>query len=241
MSLKIAIPSKARPWKSNSKELLQSAVLFVPESEKDLYFKVYKEIEPVPNNIKGITQTRNYILNFFKGQEVVMCDDDLENVGYWTNKTDGGRRQEKIKEESILIYEFQKYFELCEELKYKIWGLKTEASKIAQHDEKPIDFRSYVTASMMGIIADGSYLFNENYLLKEDYEICLRHIRNEGGILKINYIYWQNKHWDKNGGCGDYRNDQMEKKMISMLIKDYPGMIKQVNRKNSQYCIRLML
>ena len=64
MNILIAIPSKGRPYKSKSKELLKSAKLFVPESEFDLYNKIYpNDIVKVPNEIKGITKTRNWILN----------------------------------------------------------------------------------------------------------------------------------------------------------------------------------
>ena len=32
----------------------------------------------------------------------------------------------------------------------------------------------------MGIVNDGEYLFDENFPVKEDYEICLRHIKDKG-------------------------------------------------------------
>ncbi len=239
MNILIAIPSKGRPFKSKSKELLKSAKLFVPESEYDLYNKIYpNDIIAVPNEVKGITKTRNWILNNSEYKYIVFVDDDLKDCGYWISRNDK-RVKVKIDNENIIINEFVKLFEVCDDLNYKIWGLKTEGSKISQHDEKPFVFLTYVTASCMGIVNDKEFLFDENYLLKEDYEIGLRHIEKKGGVIGARHFHWENEHWGVNGGCGDYRDDLMERKMINKLIRQYPKYVKSVNRKNSQYCIKL--
>jgi hypothetical protein len=235
----IAIPSKGRPFKSKSKELISSAKIFVPESEFDLYNKIYpNDIISVPNEVKGITKTRNWILKNNLGVNVVFVDDDLKKCGYWITQYEK-RKFKDIKNEQMIINEFKKLFEVCNDLDYKIWGLKTESSKISQHDEKPFVFMTYITASCMGIVNDGSYYFNENYEVKEDYEIGLRHIKEKGGVLGARHFSWENEHWDTNGGCGDYRTDQIERKCINQLIKEYPKYVKSVNRKNSAYCIKL--
>lgn len=75
--------------------------------------------------------------------------------------------------------------------------------------------------------------------MKEDYEIGLRHVVEKGGVLGARYMSWENSHWDKNGGCGDYRTDELERKCINQLIRKYPKFVKEVKRKNSGYCIRL--
>ena len=58
-----------------------------------------------------------------------------------------------------------------------------------------------------------------NLVVKEDYESCLRHIRDKGGILGIRYLHWENDHWGKDGGCKDYRTIDIERKAIKNLIK----------------------
>ena len=93
----------------------------------------------------------------------------------------------------------------------------------------------------MGIINDGEYYFNEDYAVKEDYEICLRHIRDKGGILGIRYLHWENEHWTTEGGCKDYRTIEIERDCIKRLIKEYPGMVLSAKRKNNEFCIKLNL
>lgn len=86
----IAIPSKSRPFRSKSKELLSEGVLFVPENEEKDYRKIYNEVVPVPMSVKGITATRNWILRENLGEDVVFVDDDLKQCAYWTDKAGGG-------------------------------------------------------------------------------------------------------------------------------------------------------
>ena len=91
----------------------------------------------------------------------------------------------------------------------------------------------------MGILNDGEYLFDESFQVKEDYEICLRHVRDKGGILGARFFHWENHHWDTPGGVTDYRTMDMEKDCILRLIKMYPGMVKSAKRVANQFTIRL--
>ena len=234
----IAIPSKGRAGETKSDRLLTSAVLFVPKSEKEDYRRYSKcEVVGIPNEIKGITKTRNWILENTEERRVVMIDDDLKNQG-WTKLYEQNGKQKKLKATEWL-FEFERLFDVVEDLDWKIWGLKTESARRSVYPYKPILFRSYITASCMGIINDGSYLFDESFPVKEDYEICLRHIEEFGGIVAARYLHWENSHWAEDGGCKSYRTQKMEAKAIRDLVKKYPGRIRKITRGGSNYSIEL--
>jgi hypothetical protein len=91
----------------------------------------------------------------------------------------------------------------------------------------------------MGMVNDGEFFFDESYPVKEDYEICLRHMQKYGGIYGIRYMHWQNEHWTTDGGCKDYRTIEMEREAIKRLIKQYPGMIRKAKRKANTFTIEL--
>jgi len=233
----IAIPSKGRAGITKSDKLIKSGVLFVPENEEKQYKKYGGNIIAVPGDVQGITQTRNWILKNSDDERVVFIDDDVKTCG-WIKLYSDRRKNKKLSEIDWLI-EFEKLFEICDNLKYYIWGVSTESAARSVYPYKPLLFRSYITASCMGIINDGKYLFDESYRVKEDYEICLRHIVNEGGILAARYLYWENEHWINNGGCKDYRTQSMELEAIRKLIKQYPGIIRKVTKGGSEYSIQL--
>jgi len=236
----IAVPSKGRAGLTTTNKILPDAVFFVPDSEVHQYKGIIKNIIGVPKEVRGITPTRNWILKNTDEKWVVFLDDDAKNVGY--TKLDKNKSFKiDIKNQKFWIDEFVKLFDITEQFNMKIWGVKTEAAPRSVYPYKPFLLKSYVTASCMGIINDGEYYFDERYKVKEDYEICLRHIRDKGGIIAARYLHWENDHWEQDGGCKDYRTVEMERNCIKMLIKDYPGMIKSINRKANKFTIQLTL
>ena len=235
----VAIPSKSRPYPSKTKELMKSGVLFVPACELADYKKVYNEVIGVPDEVKGITATRNWILKNTDERWVLFIDDDLDTQGRFVLKNKGYGIKPKKMTEREWLQEIERLFELTESLGYKICGVNTEGQKLSAHIEKPFIFRNYVLGSFMGIVNDGSIYFDETYRVKEDYEISLRHIETYGGILRARHLWWMNSHWTDAGGCKDYRSDQMERETINRLIRRYPKFVRKVTHKASQYCIQL--
>ena len=237
----IAIPSKGRAGQTTTNRILPNiGTFFVPISEYHQYKGLVKNLECVPKEIQGITATRNWILQHTDDRWVVFLDDDAKNVG-WTKLNKRKSQKIDIQDEGFWAEEFIKAFDLTEQLGYKIWGVKTETAPRSVYPYKPILFKTYVTASCMGMVNDGEFLFNTQFKVKEDYEICLRHITKYGGILGIRYIHWENEHWTTDGGCESYRTINMEKQAIKDLIKMYPGMIASAKRKANQFTIKLNL
>ena len=237
----IAVPSKGRAGLTTTNKILPNmSTFFIPESEYHQYNGIVKNIVCVPKDVRGITDTRNWILENTDEKWVVFLDDDAKNVGY--NKLEDRKTKKiEIRDEGFWMEEFLKYFDLTEQLGYKIWGTRTESSPRGTYPYKPFLTRSYVTASCMGIVNDGEYLFDPEFKVKEDYEICLRHIRDKGGILAVRYLHWENEHWTTEGGCKDYRTLEMEKEAIKNLHKLYPNMIRSAKRKANQFTIQLNL
>lgn len=227
----IAIPSKGRALSCYSNKILKDAILFVPDDEYSEYVANNEnEIVSIPNHVKGITATRNWILKAYHGQDVLFVDDDVRETGYFDN----GKRIDLKKESNSdsFNYEFKKIFQVCKDLDFKIWGIECGGSKSSNHPLRPYSFKATINGSLMGIVNDGEFYFDEKFKVKEDYEIALRHYKTKGGILKVKYFYWRTYHWDNEGGCVDYRTDEMEETAIAMLKERYPFMIKTNKRKN---------
>ena len=70
MEIEIAIPSKGRAGFITSQKIFKSGVLYIPESELMQYSIYPNKIVKIPNEVKGITQTRNWILNYNKNNKV---------------------------------------------------------------------------------------------------------------------------------------------------------------------------
>jgi len=237
----IAVPSKGRAGLTTTDKILpNTCTFFIPESEYHQYKGIVKNIVCVPKEVRGITPTRNWILKNTDKKWVVMLDDDAKNVGY-IQRLKRNVKHHKIKDEGFWTEEFLRYFDMTEQLNYKIWGIKTESSSKSSYPYKPIITKTYALGSCMGIINDGEYYFDESYKVKEDYELCMRHIRDKGGLFGVRYVHWENEHWTTDGGCKDYRTVEMEREAIKKLIKQYPGMVSSAKRKANEFSIKLNL
>jgi hypothetical protein len=233
----IAIPSKGRAGRTKSDKVLPTGVMYVPESEAHQYEQFNKTVVAVPSSVRGITATRNWILKNTNERRVVFVDDDVKVQG-WVKMLEQKSQHTKLNE-SQWVDICLRLFDCCQSLGWKVWGIATQSAPRSVYPYKPILFRSYVTASFMGMINDGSMYFDESFPVKEDYEICLRHIKEYGGILTSRHVYWENAHWDEGSGCGAYRTQGMEANCIKKLVKMYPGMIRQIKRGGCGYSIEL--
>lgn len=235
----IAVPSKGRASSVKTLKIIPSATLFVPENEVGAY-RIYHEnaeIVGVPTKVSGITATRNWILDNTDDPDVVMIDDDVKTCGY-QQMNEENVRYVKVKGDAW-IEECRKLFDITRQMRFRIWGIATQGSPRSVYPYKPFLFRSYVTASFMGICNESGIRFDESFRVKEDYEINLRCVAEDGGVVAARYLFWQNEHWTTDGGCKDYRTIEMESDCIKRLQKMYPGQVKQITRGGAEVSIEL--
>jgi hypothetical protein len=234
----IAIPSKGRPGAVKSQSVIPAAKVYVPELEAEAYERAgTKNVVPVPNSVWGITATRNWILDHATHPRVVMIDDDVKEQG-WAHAASHSWKKHKLNQ-SQWFQEWEKLFDVTMDVGFRIWGVATTGECRAIYPYRPFLWHTYVTASCMGMFADNPLRFDESFQVKEDYEICLRCLKEDGGIVGARHVYWQNDHWEKAGGCRAYRTQHMEEDAIRRLIKMYPGMIRRVMRGGSEFSIQL--
>ena len=238
MTILVAIPSKGRAGKVRSQAIIPSASVFVPKLEAAAYRKAgANNVVEVPDLVRGITATRNWILKHAKTRRVVMIDDDVRAQGF--TRLHARHAIHEALPEATWLGEFAKLFDLTEQLRFRIWGIRTDGALRSCYPYFPFRFRSYVTASCMGIVNDGRVAFDEDYPVKEDYELCARCITEDGGVLSAQYLHWHNDHWHDPGGCRDYRTEAMERDAIRRLCRTYPGLVRAVERATSNWSIEI--
>lgn len=233
-----AIPSKGRPGRVKSQAVLPSARVYVPESEVADYVAAgARNVVAVPDSVRGITRTRNYILEHADDRHVVMVDDDVKSQGFRKLLHDGSRPRRLS--EADWIREARLLFALTEDFGFRLWGVGTDGAMRSVHPWKPFLTRGYIVGSFMGIVNDGRTRFDETFDVKEDYELCLRCIKEDGGVLAARHVWWASSHWDDEGGCSAYRTQVAELRAIQALQTKFPGMIRRVTRGGSHYSIEI--
>jgi len=238
----VAIPSMGRAGRVNSLCVIPSATVFVPEPEADQYRVAHPSatVVGVPERVRGITATRNWILDYAaeEGQRwVVQIDDDVR-MARWYEFLPFRVRQRKLREEEWLAV-WQRLFEVAEGLGYRIWGVDTQGATRGVYPFRPFIWQTYVTGSCMGIRVDTGIRFDESFAVKEDYELTLRCITEDGGVVGARFVQWVCSHWADEGGCRSYRTEELERDCTERLMTRYPGLIRRVKKGGSEWSIEL--
>lgn len=225
--MKICIPSSNRPFNCTS-SFIENAIIFVPKGQGKNYRQNYAN-EVVECDVKGITPTRNFILDYFKGERIVMLDDDVMECGYFEN---GRRINLKGSEHTDLWNKiFRDCFDVADGFGFDIFGIDTSGSKLRSFVFAPFKFSGGINGSCLGIIENG-YRFDEKLIVKEDFDFILKSYYRNKGFLKANYFYWRTKHWNNKGGCVDYRTNKIEHECTQILHKRFPRNVKIGQGKN---------
>jgi len=228
----LAIPSKNR---FNSSFTTINALnynysdcyIFVNDStEEILYKKYFNTLGTNPNiivtNTSGISSARNYILKYFDGDNILMCDDDITGL-YRLNKSSSKNLIPLSSEEIFDL--IGKGFSLLKKNKTKLWGVYPIRNSFFMSDF--IVSAGFVIGTFCGVICDYKNIkYDTSMKLKEDYDFTLQHIMKYKKIIRFNNICVDAKHYSNSGGCQDYRNLKEENNSCEILLNRYPQFVK---------------
>jgi hypothetical protein len=212
----VFIPSYDRCGLVKTIKYFDDPFIVVRNEELEDYKKLYNNV--IGCNEIGITKTRNFILRYCKENNIryhIQVDDDIN--GFWFMERGiiiDIESKEKIKE--ILT----NMFIICEEWESKIFGLSMQKDKKVYREYSPFSTQSVVVANLMGII-DNDLYFDENCVVKEDYDYSIQHIIKYKRVIKCLKYGVDAPHLMNKGGCASYRTMQLEYDMLKYLQDKY--------------------
>ncbi|MCK9461601.1 MAG: hypothetical protein M0R80_18385 [Proteobacteria bacterium] len=226
-NFEICIPSMGRAGSVETAKLFDDFKIFCPKREADEYRKFYGDkVFEVPDDIKGITATRNFILDH-SGKYVIQCDDDV--IGFYRMNSRKENKYEELTKEHL--YEvIDNSFLMAEEIETNLWGFNLSRDKKFYREYSPISLSSVLVANFFGMINDGQR-FDERVKLKEDYDYSLESLRRHRKILRFNQYAFFVQHQSNSGGCVDYRTMDLEKDTIKLLKRKWGSKIIKTNPK----------
>ena len=233
----IAIPSYKREKEIQSKTLkylkecgIEDDVITVfvaNEEEKNIYTTAGVKHKIVVG-VLGITNQRNFIMNYFPlGQYVISMDDDIE------------RLEEAIDGKFSPIIDLKKVFKenyqlMLEENRY-IWGIYPVHN--IYFIRKPIHTDLKFIIGMCYGYINRRMMLDVECEGKEDIQNSILHYLRDGGVLRVNTIVAKTK-FNAVGGLGIERYEA-NKKSAEALHSKYPTLTTIFQRKNGTHEIRL--
>jgi len=224
MKISINAPSYKRPQALDVLEYIPQTRIWICETELKKYRTHNKGIKIItcPKGIQGnVSRIRNYILDqeFKRGMDAVcLIDDDLKYIGYYE-----GNERFRLEKKDFLSWLYRNTF-LCFESGAKLWGINLNQDKQCYREYSPFCFVSVVLGPFT-VHLKNPIRYDENFPLKEDYDLSIQHLNKYRKILRLQKFFYicdqGGSTGIKKGGCSTYRNVPKELKQIKRLQKKW--------------------
>lgn len=198
--------------------------ILVPDDEVEQYKSLYPNpILIIPKEVKGLGFVRNWVLDHFDNETVIMIDDDIK-VLYCLTSPYSRRIKDKGEVVQILINTAV----MAKDLGVHVFGFsQTDIRKY--NGTMPFALYDWV-GCVIGVIGR-KYRFRDDYF-KVDIDYCLQNLLVDR-ILFIDNRYYFNQNRDNNvGGNSIYRTQDGFQKSIDSLVDKWGDYLKVSNHKN---------
>jgi hypothetical protein len=230
-NIKILLLSRGRSDKATTPALLPDWVeIPVPESEKLLYQQNFPNpILVTPDNIKGIGNLRNWVLDNFAENTIIMIDDDIKYM-YCNTALKARQVTDPNEVVQILINDAV----MANDLGVHIFGFaQTDIRKYSGCE--PFSFNGWV-GCCIGVIGR-KFRFREDYF-KVDIDYCLKCLLVDRIIFIDNRYYFLQNRDNNKGGNATFRTQELFEKSIKSLFDKWQGcLVKKENK--SQVSIKI--
>jgi hypothetical protein len=227
MEYKVYIPSMGRYGKVTTHKLFKESHIVCPNREVEEYKKYHENVIGVDDSIKGITNTRNWILDYNKDNYHIQVDDDALSF----HSFESGKLNKFIDPERINnIIENQ--FRTCDEWELKVWGFALASDYKFYREYTPFSTQGFIGANIIGIIQN-PLRFDSRLKVKEDYDYAMQHIAKYGGALRFMKYGIDVIHLTNEGGCVSYRTKDVEMDAYEILKAKWGSKVVRLqNNKN---------
>lgn len=179
-----------------------------------------------------LVASRNMALNYAATEKkyCLMLDDDLVKIHYFTN----------VGKTTIEFFELvQEMYNVLKTSPLYLAGTASTFNRYFYHPERPLGLKHFI-GGWCTLTKKGSVpRYDPALKTKEDYDITLEHVKQYGGVLRINYLAPEFKHWNNKGGVVDYRTDEVESASVKYLKKKWGGAIRDNPKRPNEILLKL--
>ena len=233
--MKLFIPTykrleKQKTWDRLPEFAKEFTFLVCPESEAEEHKARGRSVFAAPDSVKGIAQTRQWIIENSDDDQVMMADDDQQ----FSRRIEGGYKLRKLEGEED--YE-EMFSEVIHTLgTYNAVGISAQAG----------NNRSYPKTIISPGRMYNTYAFNRNVLLENDIRFDAMKVMEDFHVtlslleLGMPNAILQNWCWSQSasnadGGCSDYRSFEVQKESAYRLAELHSPFVKVVEKESKSW------
>ncbi len=229
-SIKKIILSRSRSDSIITHKFLNDAVLLVPESEKMDYVEVIGDsckIRTIPDSYKGLSAVRNWCLDNFKEDCLIMFDDDIKGLfcicreaGFWVH---GSNDIDQVLENAAFC---------AKGAKCGVFGFNQAWDVRKYQENQPFKLVGWV-GGVIGVIGRKNR-FDEHNKLRVDIDFCLTNLLKNRIIWIDNRFSFVQKRFSNKGGNSVYRTMDSDKRELDYLKTKWGSYLKFPKSKTQQ-------
>jgi len=196
--------------------------IFVADKEQ---LEEYSNVVAMGYNVivakKGLTNTRNFIIDYFKeGQKIVSLNDDIISIEKMISKT-------KLEPIINLKQFITDGFKELEKQGLQLGGIYPSHNPQFMKNNISTDLK-YIVGAFYFFINDKSLKINPIFDLCEDHARTIKSFIKYGGVLRYNYITIKTSYYKSEGRI---KGETPEEICKTALYNKYPNYIKPIIKK----------
>jgi hypothetical protein len=230
--MKLLCPSKGRAGRVLLEKVLppDKFTLVVPHNEQQDYEKHYPntEVLATPKGTKGITGTRQWILDTFaKDHDIMMLDDDIDHVR--RNFVEPSDEVSTVIDdpETVLGY-IESTMDIARQMGTSLFGYTSLRNPLQYPAHRVFDCLGMLNGACMGFLKGFDFRYAPDIVTADDYYIALLYIyHNRYLFLDHRVAFMSRDNFISTGGVSDMRTtDNM--KNDTLLLRKYFGDVIQL-------------
>lgn len=227
--MKILIRSYKRADSVKTLRIIPDAVVVVPNSQKKEYEECNKKatIIGIDDKLDGNSARKfNAILDMYKGEKLVILDDDLIGIKKFENSEQFDIIGEEVRDIFLMLFCLMDGFNTI------LGGFNQQVDRKFYREYSPISLKSCVLGPVMAINnIDENIRFDENIFLKEDYDFNIQVLNKYRKVVRLNKYSYLTKFQKNKGGLMGIRNKSLELEHLKLLQRKWGSKIVKINRK----------
>lgn len=235
MDVKKVILSRSRYESINTHKILTNFDLVVPESEYPMYEAVVDNadaIVKIPDNVEGLGAVRNWVLDYYDEECIVMFDDDISHFFSLLNI-----RAYKITDKQMIDTIVLNCASNCKDANLSTFGFNQQGADVRKYDHtKPFNLKTW-SGTIMGIIGR-KYRFTEINKTKVDADFSLQCLLRDRIVWLDSRFSFQCKRDNNKGGNSLYRDQASVDREIRFLEEKWGKYIK-IKKHDNVYSLKL--
>ena len=222
MEVKKIIPSHKRADNVTTTKVVDNCILCVAESQADDY-RHYNQCEIIthPDNVLGINAKRQWILERWSNDAIIMLDDDIVSFRRMYRPPDRNYPRKSTIPSDLACEIIDHVADACLESGAKMFGFASHCNPQTFQPLRPFGLGGYIPGGCMGFLPGHGLKFDKDVtLLGCDYYICaLNAYINRFAWIDRRFAFEFRKTYDNPGGMSEFRGADGEEKGREWLVK----------------------